>query len=123
MSEDHVTRPEFDIYVKMTAESMALIAKSTEESLVESRETNQILREHTIHNDNKHEVTNVRISAQEARTDQIEKIVLEREGVYQAANKLKWAIGIILAGVLAAGGTWIFQTIVDKEKTEVKISK
>ena len=104
MNGEHITRPEFDIYVKMTAESMSLIAASTKESAKESREINQILREYIITNNNKHEKTSGHII--EIKEDQklIKEVVDANSRVTSIANKIIWGVGIVLAGALGAFG-------------------
>lgn len=62
LKEEVIKRPEFEFYVKMTAEAIQTIAKSSKESAKESRESNQILREYIITNNQKHDDTSKRIT-------------------------------------------------------------
>lgn len=102
-----VMRPEFELYVKMTAEAMTSIAKSTEESAKESRESNQILREYIITNNHKHDETGNRITSLAKKMSRIEDAVKANSKVTNFAMTIKKGIVIIVVSVLGAVGTMI----------------
>jgi len=104
LSDDHILRPEFNLYVKMTAESMASIAESTKESAKESRESNQILREYIITNNNKHEKTDEEITEIKVEQKLIKEAVEANSRLTSIANKIIWGGGIVLAGALGTFG-------------------
>lgn len=104
MSDKHVTRPEFDLYVQLTAESMVLIAESTKESAKESRENNQILREYIITNNNKHETTSKQIVEVKDEQKLMKEAISANSKVTSITSKLIWGGGIILAGALGTFG-------------------
>jgi len=125
LSEGNVTRPEFDLYIKTTSKAMTLIASSIEKSLAEIRETNQILREYIIHNNHKHDATNVRLDLIVKEHGDLKKTVLERESMFQAAKALKWGAVIILTGLLMAVGTsiWTSHELKQLDTVKAKVSK
>lgn len=109
MKGEHITRPEFDLYVKMTAESMASIAESTKESAKESRESNQILREYIITNNNKHEKTSDQIVDIKQQLKKVKEVVEANSKVTQVAKWIKWVLGAVSLGFLTALGVALFK--------------
>jgi len=104
MKEDHISRPEFDRYVKMTAEAMATIAKSTQETAKESRESNQILREYIITNNHKHDAADKRMTAQAKEMGKIKAAVEANSRVTSFALLIKKAGVVVGLGALTALG-------------------
>lgn len=107
MKGDPILRPEFDLYVKMTAEAMKSIAESNKESLTESRETNQILREYIIHNNHKHDDTNKRITSLAKEQNKLKIAVEANSKVTSFAITIKKGALIIAGGGLTAIGAII----------------
>ena len=110
MSESHVTRPEFEIYVKMTAEAISSIAQTQKEWAKESKETNQILREHMINNNNRHDNTEAKIVQQEKEIAELRKAVLSWVELQPAAKRLRWAAGIMLVAFLTIATKDFYET-------------
>lgn len=123
MSGEPILRPEFDLYVKMSAEAnektakaIESIAESHKESIKESRETNQILKEYIIHNNHKHDETNKRITSLAKKLNKVEEVVKANAKVTSWANTMKKGVIILVAGALTAVGGYYGLQIVDEPK-------
>lgn len=131
MSGEPIYRPEFDLYVRMSAEAnektskaIESIAESHKESIKENRETNQILREYIIHNNQRHDETNKRLTAQGKEMAELKELVKANSKVTAFALSAKKGIALIIAGALtAAGGYWSVQAISDEKKPDKQIEK
>lgn len=123
MSGEPILRPEFDLYVKMSAESnektskaIESIAESHKEAIKESRETNQILKEYIIHNNHKHDETNKRITALAKKFNKIEEVVKANADVVSWGKTIKKGVIILIAGALTAMGGYYGLKVVDEPK-------
>lgn len=124
MKGDPILRPEFELYMKMTAESSGAISKAVTAIQKQGQETLDVLKEYTIHNNHKHDETNKRIIDLAKRQDKTDEAVKANSEVTRAAKYLKWAIGIVLAGALTAYGSSLYNNIsikpINPEKQEAK---
>lgn len=125
MKEDHISRPEFDLYVKMTAESnkktsaaVESIARSHKEAIKESRETNQILREYIIHNNNKHDKTDERLTVQSNKIEALSHAVEANSNVTAFAKAVKKGLIIVLVGALTSIGGYYGLQAINKTPSE-----
>lgn len=123
MNDSPIMRPEFDLYVKMTAEAMKKIAASSEEQAIESRETNTILREYIITNNNKHERTSEEIDVLKMKYRKIKDAVEANSKVTSIANKIKIVAWVIAVGGLTAFGAYLFDRYWPKVPTYQEVPK
>lgn len=104
----------------MTAESMRSIAKSTKEAAIQSQESNQILREYIIHNNNKHDSTNKRMDALSKEQTTIKEAVIANSESSKTMKIIKWGAIIVLAGGLTAWGAHLYNSNFNKTISGIK---
>ena len=108
MSGEHVSRPEFDMFMKTTADA----SKQTAEAITK-------LTEYTIHNDHKHIEVDRRLSNQGKTIYKLKEAVEANTRVTQIAKPIKWIALIIITGALMAYGSHL-TTDYYKEDAKVK---
>lgn len=123
MSGEPILRPEFDLYVKMSAEAnektsraIESIAESHKESIKESRETNQILKEYIIHNNHKHDEANKRTTALAKELNKVKEVFKANADVVSWGKHIKKGVIILIVGALTAVGGYYGLQIVDESK-------
>lgn len=104
MKDEPVSRPEFDLFVKVTADAMTKIADATAEQAKESKVTNKILLEHTITNNHKHERTAEELDYLKTQIRKLKAAVEANSKLTSIALVIKWAAGIIIVGGLTGIG-------------------
>lgn len=115
MKEESVSVREFERWASFQAEIQNKHSQQLEKISEEIRDTNTLLRgdiavtkqmieTHTIQYNSDKKKDSETFSKQNKRLDNIEETLKEREGVYNIAEKIKWAIVIIITGSLAAFG-------------------
>ncbi len=114
MNEASITRPEFDRYVQMTAESTKSIAESIAEQAKESAETNLILREYIITNNHKHDQTATEIEHIKEKARKLKDAVEANTQVIKITKPIKWALIIVLTGSLMAYGAHLTSDWINK---------
>lgn len=96
MSDDAVSRPEFNMFMKTSSDATTKISEAITK-----------LTEYTIHNDHKHEEIDKRLTNQGETLNVLSEAVAANTKVTQIAKPIKWAVAIILTGILMAYGTHI----------------
>lgn len=139
MNEKYVSWREFKAYMDSDqstklaiSNSMKQIAASTKEAQKEARETNLILREQTIINENKHAQTEMQLSElrqklQDNHREAVEKITINEEilkdslSVKSITTPAKWLLGIFITGAVTLAGAEFYSKI--SNKIEIKADK
>ena len=106
--------------MKTTTEAIASIAESTKESAKESRESNQILREYIIHNNNKHDQASKEI--QEIKTDikTLKGIAKANSKVTDIYKTLKKGLVVFVVAAITAFGGYYGMKIANPQEQEAK---
>ena len=127
MDKDPVTRNEFDLWVKMSNESMERIASCCEklQATLDSQskefsKTNEFLTEYTIENNHRHNGHIRATKALEKRVHDLEQAVKENSEQARIIKAFKWAAVIIIVGGLSAIGSGTVKTYL---KNQMAISK
>ena len=105
MSGEHVSRPEFDLYMKIHSEAATQTATAITQ-----------LTEYTIHNDHKHEEVNRRLTDQGKTLVKIKEAVKANSKVTQIAKPIKWALAIIITGILMTYGANLANNYFDSQR-------
>ena len=119
MREDHVTRKEFDLSRESQKDLINMIGNELKEISSDIKQTNILLKEdisitkgmikeHIVQYNSDKEQNSITFRELKADSKEIKDSIQEREGVYGAAKKVFWAIGIILSGVLIAFGSTVY---------------
>jgi hypothetical protein len=119
MNADHVTRQEFEISRESQKDLIKMIGSELKEISLDIKQTNILLKEdisitkgmikeHIIQYNNDKEQNSITFRELKSDSKEIKDSIQEREGVYSAAKKFFWAIGIILSGVLIAFGSTVY---------------
>ena len=122
MSEESVSVREFERWARLNTdmqkqhnEELKSVSKELKESNEINRQTVSLLREDIattkvmmqahidVYNTDKIKNSET-FSKQDKRIDNVEETLKEREGVYNLATKIKWALAVITTGFLAAFG-------------------
>ncbi len=127
MNGEPILRPEFDLYVRMsaeagrkTSEAIESIAESHKEAIKESRETNQILREYIIHNNNKHDKTSEEVIAIEKKINDIEEAMKASAQVVSWGQAVKKGVAVLSVAALTAAGGYYGLKIVSKPEQKTQ---
>lgn len=104
MKDEAIKRPEFDLYMKMNAQSNRTTAEAVTAIQKQGQETLNVLKEYTIHNNHKHDETNKRVTHQGGEITILKEAVAANSKLTSIANKIIWGGGIVLAGALGTFG-------------------
>lgn len=121
LSDEAIKRPEFDLYMKTTTEAIASIAESTKESAKESRESNQILREYIIHNNNKHDETKKQVTHQGVEITSLKEAVAANKKITSFWLTIWKYVKYIIIGGLTAYGVYLADGMVEKPDNKTVI--
>lgn len=100
MKEEPISRPEFNLYVKMNAESAERMSKAIDRMATDNKELHDQLIEYM----HSHDTLETRVSNMERLYEKLSKAVIANSKVTSIANKVGWGISIFLAGGLGAFG-------------------
>jgi len=125
MNEGEVTGREFEQLLRSidaSQQSSAESGKVTASTLAE-------IKEYMLHNDYRHVATEAKVEALEVNMAVLVEILESRNSMWRAFKKGKLIISIIIAGILTAAGTGLFNYVTkpvinqhkEKPKIEVKI--
>lgn len=106
--------------MKTTTEAIASIAESTKESAKESRESNQILREYIITNNNKHDQASQERQEMKSDIKKLKGFVKANSKVTDIYKTLKKGLIIFVSAAIVAWGGYYGMKIADPKKQEVK---
>ena len=127
MNQDPVTRSEFDLWVKMSSESMERIASCCEKLAItlevqanEFQKTNVFLTEYTIENNHRHNGHIRATKALDKRVYDLEQKVDENTEQTKIIKVFKWAAAIIIVGGLTAIGSNTMKTYLNNQTSIVK---
>lgn len=126
MEKDPVTRSEFDLWVKMSSESMERIASCCEKLAstldAQSKEflkTNTFLTEYTIENNHRHNGHIRATKYLDKRVHDLEIKVQENSEQTMIIKVLKWASVIVIVGGLTAIGSNTMKEYLKQQITAV----
>lgn len=107
MSADPISRPEFDLFLKMNAESNKVTSDAVAKIQIQGQETLDVLREYTIHNNHKHDETNKRIVDLAKKQSEIKEAVDANTKISSFWYTVKkYALYFVVAALTAFGGLW-----------------
>lgn len=105
MSADPISRPEFDLYLKMNAESNQATSKAIEAIQSQGQQTLDVLKEYTIHNNVKHDETNKRIIKLFEKQKTLEEAVEANSKITEFWKSVKkYAAFVLIGGLTVYGG-------------------
>jgi len=107
MSADPILRPEFELYVKMNAESNDRTSKALDQMVSD----NKIMHERVFEQMLKHDRIEERVNNNSDDIRELSEAVTANSKLTSIANKIIWGGGIVLAGALGTFGkdvaTWL----------------
>lgn len=105
MKGEAIKRPEFDLYMKMNAESNRATSKAVTAIQKQGQETLDVLKEYTIHNNHKHDETNKRVTHQGQEINVLKEVVAANEKITSFWNTIfKYSKYIVIGGLTVYGG-------------------
>jgi len=107
MSGEPILRPEFNLYVKMNAESNDRTSKALEQMVSD----NKIMHERVFEQMLKHDRLEERVNTNSDEIRVLSEAVKANSRLSSIANKIIWGGGIVIAGALGTFGkdvaTWL----------------
>ncbi len=105
MNGEAIKRPEFDLYMKMNAESNEVTSKAVAAIQKQGQETLDVLKEYTIHNNHKHDETNKRVTHQGQEINALKEVVAANDKITSFWNTIfKYVKYIVVGGLTVYGG-------------------
>ena len=118
MSGEPISRPEFDLYLKMNAESNQSTAKAIEAIQMQGQETLEVLKELIIHNSVKHDNTNERLIKLFEKLKTLEEAVEANSKITEFWQTVKkYAAYVLIGGLTVYGGYLVKHYIIDETPT------
>jgi len=100
MKDEHISRPEFNLYVKMNAESNDRTSKALEQMASD----NKTMHEKLLSYFHKHDRIEEKVNKNTSDIVKLKEAVQANSKLTSIANKIIWGGGIILAGALGTFG-------------------
>lgn len=100
MSEEHISRPEFNLYVQMNAESGDRMSRALDKMATD----NKTMHDKLLAYFNKHDRIEEKVNANAAKILELSEAVIANSKLTSIANKLFWGGGIVIAGALGTFG-------------------
>jgi len=105
MSGDPISRPEFDLYMKMSAESNQQTSRAITAIQEQGQETLAVLKEYTIHNNHKHDETKAEQVKQAIKIRNLTEAVKANTNVSKFWRTVqKYGKYIVIGGLTVLGG-------------------
>lgn len=104
MSEERVSRAEFDLFIKMNSETNDRISNAITAIQEQGQETLNVLKEYVIHNNHKHDTTNDRIISLALEMKDLREAVVANAKITQFWSFVGRYIKYIAIGTLTAIG-------------------
>ena len=115
MRDDPISRPEFDLYLKMNAESNQATSKAIEAIQTQGQQTLDVLKEYTIHNNVKHDNTNARLIKLFEKQKTLEEAVDANSKITEFWQTVKkYAAFVLIGGLTVYGGYLAKYYIIDE---------
>lgn len=100
MSEDHISRPEFNLYVKMNAESNDRTSKALDKMASDNKNMHDKLLGYF----SKHDRIEEKVNVNTTKIKELSEAVIANSKYTSIANKIMWGGGIVIAGALGTFG-------------------
>ena len=100
MSAEHISRPEFNLYVQMNAESNDRTSKALDKMATDNKDMHDKLLAYF----NKHDRIEEKVNTNTKKLLELSEAVVANSKLTSIANKIIWGVGIVLAGALGAFG-------------------
>lgn len=100
MSEEHISRPEFNLYVKMSAESNERISKALDKMASDNKDIHDKLLDYF----HKHDRIEEKVNTNSERISDLSEAVIANSKFTSIGNKFIWGGGIVIAGALGTFG-------------------
>jgi len=115
LSGEPISRPEFDLYLKMTTESSQATAKAIEAIQIQGQETLEVLKELIIHNSLKHDNTNERLIKLFEKQKTLEEAVEANSKITEFWQVVKkYAAYVLIGGLTVYGAHLVKHYIIDE---------
>ena len=107
MSDEHISRPEFNLYVKMNAESNERASKALEQMASDNKTMHVEMLDYF----HKHDRIEEKVNTNVKDIVKLKEAVQANSKLTSIANKIIWGGGIVIAGGLGTWGKELFNMV------------